>query len=234
MSLKSLAPTLAPCMMTDGIEVGLDEAGRGPCFGRLYTAAVIWPSIWPSAGPASGSLIRDSKTLKPKQITEAFHFIQQHAVEWHVTYAEHDEVDKYGPLEADIRSLHRCLDLFNTEFDRILMDGNYFKPYTRSSSTSALTYHTVIGGDSKYLSIAAASIVAKYHRDQYIFEMCRTYPLLDTRYDLSSNKGYLTPKHKEGIRQHGISEFHRTSYKCCKGHLLRSCKTRIKPIIVSK
>jgi ribonuclease HII len=216
---------------TDRVEIGLDEAGRGPCFGRLYTAAVIWPrDIDSKAAP----LIRDSKTLKPTQIEEAFEFVKQHALEWHYTYADREEVEQYGPLKADMRSLHRCLDLFTTEFNFILMDGNYFKPdYTLNGST--IEHQTVVSGDANYLSIAAASIVAKYHRDLYILDLCKQYPVLDTRYDLGKNKGYLTPKHKSGIEEHGISEFHRRSYKCCKDrHINRITEPRIKPIITKK
>lgn len=229
-------PTPQPFMHKDKIEVGLDEAGRGPCFGRLYTAGVIWPiEVTSAAAP----LVRDSKTLNWNQIQQAYKYVTETAVEWHVTYAEHSEVDQYGPLKADMRSLHRCLDKFQSPFQHILMDGNYFKPDYVAPGEKVCPCTTVVKGDAHYLSIAAASIIAKYTRDKYILDLCLEYPLFDTRYDLAKNKGYFTAKHKLGVQTHGISEFHRVSYKCCKDQSVsvithRSQTQKIRPIIKLK
>ena len=219
-------------------EVGLDEAGRGPCFGRLYTAGVIWPR---NISAADAPLVKDSKKLTANQIQRAYRFITGTVTEWHVTYAEHTEVEQYGPLAADMRSLHRCLDLFTTPFHHILMDGNYFKPTYQRAGTAAPTPHTtVVSGDANYLSIAAASIIAKYHRDGYIASLCAKYPLLDQRYGLGKNKGYLTAAHRDGISKYGISEFHRKTYKCCCESSGQHCPisrvsmTRVTPKIAPK
>lgn len=211
--------------MRNVIEVGLDEAGRGPCFGRLYTAAVIWPSD--DTDPRTSELVRDSKTIKPAHMQRAYEYVISRATEWHVTFAEADEVDQYGPLEADMRSLHRCLDLFNVRPEHILMDGNYFKPdYLWQGQLIPCT--TVVAGDSKYYSIAAASIIAKWTRDQYIFELCDKYPELDQKYGLRSHKGYVTAKHKLGMSLYGITQYHRKSYKCCQG------ATKVRPKIIDR
>ena len=194
-------------------EIGLDEAGRGPCFGRLYVAGVVWPR---NLRPID--LIRDSKTLTSKQLEQAYEFIIQNipSKDRNVCYADVEEINQYGPLHSDMRALHRCLDLFEICPDHILMDGNYFKPkYYRNDSE--IKYTTVIKGDSKYYSIAGASILAKWNRDKYILELCRSHPVIDQWYSISSNKGYLTKKHREGLDKFGITNYHRKKYKCCIG-----------------
>ena len=189
----------------DIIEVGLDETGRGPAFGRVYAAAVIWPTDLKS------ELIRDSKTIKSvKSMKIAYDFIKTNAVEVAVAYASEQEIDELNILQADMLAMHRALDGLSTEFHEIIVDGNYFKPYKMFKHT------TIVKGDAKYYSIAAASIVAKYERDLYISNLCHLYPDLDEKYDLLKNKGYPTPAHLAGIATHGISVYHRKTFKCCK------------------
>jgi ribonuclease HII len=189
-----------------GYEVGLDEAGRGPVFGRVYAAAVIWPANLYS------DLIRDSKTIKSaKGLRAAYDFIMTSAVAVSVAWATETEIDALNILQADMLAMHRALDDLGTPFDYILVDGNYFKAY------KDIRHETVVKGDSKYYSIAAASIVAKYTRDKYINDLCANEPDLDIKYDLLKNKGYPTRAHLAGIQKHGIAPGHRKTFKSCLG-----------------
>jgi ribonuclease HII len=186
------------------IEVGLDETGRGPAFGRVYAAAVIWPPDLIS------DLIRDSKTIKSERAMKiAYDFIMQNALAVSVAYATEQEIDTWNILQADMMAMHRALEGLSIPFHEIIVDGNYFKPWKNYPWT------TVVKGDAKYYSIAAASIVAKYTRDHYIKDLCAVEPDLNTKYDLLKNKGYPTPAHLAGIAKHGISPFHRKTFKCC-------------------
>jgi len=216
------------------IEIGIDEAGRGPMLGRVYTAAVILPKD----DSYDHSLMKDSKRFhSEKKIKEAAEYIKKNAIMWNVQYAEKEEIDKYNIRNATHKSMHRCvLDIIqrlnqsNNDIDRhsdmqsgneyhLLVDGNDFKPYMIMSMDEGLVQipHTCIeGGDNKYSAIAAASILAKVARDNYIDELCKEHPLLDERYGLLSNKGYGTKTHMDGIKKYGISQFHRTSFGICK------------------
>jgi ribonuclease HII len=216
------------------IEIGIDEAGRGPMLGRVYTAAVILPKD----DSYDHSLMKDSKRFhSEKKIKEAAEYIKKNAIMWNVQYAEKEEIDKYNIRNATHKSMHRCvLDIIqrlnqsNNDIDRhsdiqcgneyhLLVDGNDFKPYMIMSMDEGLVQipHTCIeGGDNKYSAIAAASILAKVARDNYIEELCKEHPLLDERYGLLSNKGYGTKTHMDGIKKYGISQFHRTSFGICK------------------
>jgi ribonuclease HII len=218
------------------IEIGIDEAGRGPMLGRVYTAAVILPKD----DSYDHSLMKDSKRFhSEKKIKEAAEYIKKNAIMWNVQYAEKEEIDKYNIRNATHKSMHRCvLDIIqrlnqsnnDNDNDRhsdmqsgneyhLLVDGNDFKPYMIMSMDEGLVQipHTCIeGGDNKYSAIAAASILAKVARDNYIDELCKEHPLLDERYGLLSNKGYGTKTHMDGIKKYGISQFHRTSFGICK------------------
>jgi ribonuclease HII len=196
---------LKTCYKEEGIEVGLDEAGRGPALGRVYAAAVIW-----SRGVES-PLIKDSKKItSEKAMLEAYEFVMKYAVEVSVAYATEEEIDRMNILQADMLAMHRALDGLKTAFEHILVDGNYFNGY------KGAPYETIVKGDSKYYSIAAASIVAKYTRDKYITDLCTEHPELQERYDLLSNKGYPVKTHLTGIQTYGVSPFHRKSFKCCR------------------
>jgi len=188
-------------------EVGLDEAGRGPAFGRVYAAAVIWPA------DLTSDLIRDSKKISEAKMKESYDFVMANALAVSVSYATASEIDQLNILQADMLAMHRALDSI-PDIEALIVDGNYFKPY-KGGKGMGIPWTTVVKGDSKFYSIAAASIVAKYSRDAYITEICGEYPDLNTKYDLLRNKGYPAPNHLAGIQTHGISPFHRKTFKCC-------------------
>jgi ribonuclease HII len=210
---------------SSSIEIGIDEAGRGPMLGRVYTAAVILPKD----DSFDHSLMKDSKRFhSDKKIKEAADYIKKNAIMWNVQYSEKEEIDKLNIRNATHKSMHRSVldilhsntkSLDNNNKYHLLVDGNDFKPFTIMRDDDGLVQvpHTCIeGGDNKYSAIAAASILAKVARDNYIEELCKEHPLLDERYGLRSNKGYGTKIHMDGIKKYGISQFHRTSFGICK------------------
>ena len=190
------------------IEVAIDEVARGCLFGRLYSAAVVWPIDFDN----TKYNINDSKKLSKKKREELYDVIINNAIDWNINYIEHDEIDKLNILQANMKSMHQNVDNLILDIDHILVDGNYFKQYKNIEHTC------VIKGDSKYCSIAAASILAKVSHDRYITELCDTYPDLQEKYDLLNNMGYPTKKHIEGIKKYGISKFHRKSYGICNNY----------------
>jgi ribonuclease HII len=237
MSLAKV-PLLPYYSSTNAYEIGVDEAGRGPLFGRVYVAAVILPSEQSSRaafpprepnGPPKESdanfrydLMRDSKKIKSKKkMRELADYIKTNAVAWCVRYADADDIDKNGILNCVIREMHNCiLELTaNRKFadGLALIDGNYFKLLTKwnpmTEELDVMPHQTVEKGDGTYASIAAASILAKYERDAYIEELCVKEPELVTKYGLNTNMGYGTKAHYDGIKQHGITQWHRKSYK---------------------
>lgn len=190
------------------LEMGVDEAGRGPIFGRVYAAAVIWPK------DLETNLVKDSKKYKKAEERQtAYDYIMDNCVGYGIGFVEAEEIDKINIYQAVIKSMHMAINDTNINVDHILVDGNSFKPY-EDQHGEYTSYTTVIGGDDKYLSIAAASVLAKVEHDLYIKEMCDQYPLLNI-YDLRKNNGYGTAKHLDAIKEHGISQFHRKSFKCC-------------------
>ena len=178
------------------IEAGCDEAGRGCLAGSVYAAAVILPSDY------QNELLNDSKQLTEKRRYELREIIERDAVAWAVGIVTPEEIDKINILNASILAMHRALDQLKVRPEAIIVDGNRFKPYQK------LPYTTIVKGDGKYLSIAAASILAKTYRDDYMNGLAKEYP----QYDWLSNKGYPTKKHREAIKQYGITPYHRKSY----------------------
>ena len=178
------------------IEAGCDEAGRGCLAGSVYAAAVILPENY------QNDLLNDSKQLTEKRRYQLREIIQHDAVAWAVGIVTPEEIDKINILNASILAMHRALDQLKVRPEAIIVDGNKFKPYQK------LPHTTIVKGDGKYLSIAAASILAKTYRDDYMNELAKEYP----QYDWLSNKGYPTKKHREAIRQYGITPYHRKSY----------------------
>ena len=178
------------------IEAGCDEAGRGCLAGSVYAAAVILPTNY------KNDLLNDSKKLSAKKRYALRKIIEQDAIAWAVGIVTPEEIDKINILNASFLAMHRALDQLKMRPDAIIVDGNRFTPY------QDLPFTTIVKGDGKYLSIAAASILAKTYRDDYMLSLAEKYP----QYDWQSNMGYPTKKHREAIRQYGITPFHRKSY----------------------
>ena len=178
------------------IEAGCDEAGRGCLAGSVYAAAVILPSDY------QNELLNDSKKLTAKKRYALREKIERDAIAWAVGIVTPEEIDKINILNASFLAMHRALDQLSVRPEAVIVDGNRFKPYQDLPST------TIVKGDGKYLSIAAASILAKTYRDDYMLSLAEEYP----QYDWQSNMGYPTKKHRQAIREHGITPYHRKSY----------------------
>ena len=178
------------------IEAGCDEAGRGCLAGSVYAAAVILPSDY------QNELLNDSKKLTAKKRYALREEIERDAIAWAVGIVTPKEIDKINILNASFLAMHRALDQLQVRPEAVIVDGNRFKPYQDLPST------TIVKGDGKYLSIAAASILAKTYRDDYMLSLAEEYP----QYDWQSNMGYPTKKHRQAIREHGITPYHRKSY----------------------
>lgn len=178
------------------VEAGCDEAGRGCLAGSVYAAAVILPPDYKNAE------LNDSKQLSDKRRKALRKEVERDAVAWAIGVVTPDEIDKINILNASFLAMHRALDALRVRPQAIIVDGNRFKPY------HDLPFSTIVKGDGKYLSIAAASILAKTYRDDYMDELAQLYP----QYDWQSNKGYPTKRHREAIRKFGITPFHRRSY----------------------
>lgn len=179
------------------IEAGCDEAGRGCLAGPVFAAAVILPEDF------SSELLNDSKKLTEKQRYELRPIIEKSAIAWAIGMYDHLEIDKVNILNASIFSMHLALNQLVVRPNHIIVDGNRFKPYEN------IAYTTVVKGDGKYLSIAAASILAKTYRDDFMLALHEKHP----QYGWSQNKGYPTAFHREAIIKYGISPFHRKSFK---------------------
>ena len=207
----------------DIFEIGVDEAGRGPLFGRLYVAAVL-----PPKEGFGNPHIKDSKKIKSKKkMAELAEFIKTKARAWSVHSIEHSTIDEINIRQAVLQGMHetikQCIstikDVFHSKI-LLLVDGNDFKPYSlydkEEDRLMTLPHETVEQGDNTYQAIAAASILAKYSRDLYIEELCQKYPELSQRYLLDKNMGYGTSAHLAGIAEHGISQWHRRTYGRCR------------------
>ena len=179
------------------VEAGCDEAGRGCLAGSVYAAAVILPEDYVN------DALNDSKQLSAKHRYELRAEIERDAVAWAVGVATPEEIDEINILNASILAMHRALDRLAVRPEAIIVDGNRFKPYR------FIPYTTVVKGDGKYLSIAAASILAKTYRDDYMDRIALEHP----QYDWNVNKGYPTRKHREAIAEYGITSYHRKTFK---------------------
>jgi len=213
-------------------EIGVDEAGRGPLFGRVYTGAVILPKD----DSFDHTKMKDSKKFtSKKKIEEVAEYIKENAIAWYVSYEDENVIDDINILQATQRSMHTSIletrkQLINKMKENnisdynfhLLIDGNYFNPITilnkNTNKIENIPYNMIEGGDNKYSAIAAASILAKVYRDKYIEELCQEYPYLSENYGIDSNKGYGAKKHIEGIKQHGITIWHRRTFGICKNY----------------
>ena len=195
--LVTFPPMLSPLYNTSNlIEAGCDEAGRGCLAGSVYAAAVILPPDY------QNDLLNDSKQLSAKKRYALREQIERDAVAWAVGIVTAEEIDQINILNASILAMHRALDALKVRPEYVIVDGNRFKKY------QDLPHTTIVKGDGKYLSIAAASILAKTYRDDYMAEQHTLYP----HYGWDKNAGYPTKQHREGIRLHGLTPIHRKTF----------------------
>ncbi len=232
-SIQNKAMMLARCYepTQHKYEICIDEAGRGCLFGHVYIACVVLPkddNMFP------GEKIKDSKKFtSKKKIQEVANTIKEHALYYHVTHMDSVEIDKVNILQAVMTGMHKCIretishfqstdDSLTMDDFAALIDGNYFKPYNvfdpKKELFVSLESYTFEKGDGRFMGIAAAGILAKTSRDNYVLALCDEHEELVTRYGLHTNMGYATKAHREGILEHGITQWHRKSYAPCKGH----------------
>lgn len=214
-------------MDNNQIIIGVDEAGRGPLFGDVYTSAVILPND----NEFDKSCLKDSKKFTShKKISKVFDYIKENAKYYSITYCNHEEIDKYNILQATQKSMHKSIHniieniLKNEEItdkEEILnniiikVDGNYFNTfkYFYNEKFYIIKHETLVKGDDLCKEISAASILAKVSRDNYIFEFIEKNPEYEEKYGLSKNKGYGTKQHRDGIKTYGYSPYHRKSFR---------------------
>lgn len=218
---------------TNVFEIGVDEAGRGPLFGRVYTAAVILPKD----DSFDHSKMKDSKKFhSKKKLEEVAEYIKTHALAWHVSFEDEKTIDDINILQATQLSMQNSIletrkmcnnqlnDTTREEFRDysylLLIDGNYFNPILyfnkKTNKIIQLNHLCIEQGDNTYTAIAAASILAKSERDKYIEQLCQENPSLIEKYGIDQNKGYGVKKHLDGIKEHGITIWHRRSFGICK------------------
>ena len=206
--------TLSKYLDKDKLEVGVDEVGRGCLFGRVYAASVILPQDFEDDIYLQ---IKDSKKLTEQKRNYLSDYIKNNSIDWSIGYVTPDIIDRDNIYRASMSSMHKSIDNLNTLVDSILVDGDKFIPYMDRKG-DFINYTCIPGGDNKYLSIAAASIIAKVERDNWIKILVSENPILN-RYDLINNKGYGTQKHTNAIRNYGITEWHRKSFGICKNYI---------------
>ena len=195
--MKQTKLQLLPNYSGHRLECGCDEAGRGCLAGPVVAAAVILPLDFSCPG------LNDSKQLTELQRDELRIIIEQEAIAWAVALVDEKEIDEINILNASILAMHRAVDKLTVTPEFIIVDGNKFKKYDN------ITHQTIVKGDSKYLSIAAASVLAKTHRDELMMKLHGEFP----QYGWDRNKAYPTIKHRQAIKQYGVSPYHRLSYK---------------------
>ena len=188
---------LLPCLHNGVVEAGCDEAGRGCLAGPVYAAAVILPPDY------HNELLNDSKQLTERRRYELRTVIERDALAWAVGVVDNHEIDQINILRASILAMHRALDSLTLRPEEVIVDGNRFTPYRN------LPFTTIVKGDGKFLSIAAASILAKTYRDDYMMQLHQEYP----QYQWDCNKGYPSAAHREAIRQYGTSPYHRLTFR---------------------
>lgn len=188
---------LKPYLQEGRIEAGCDEAGRGCLAGPVYAAAVILPQDF------SNDLLNDSKQLSEKQRYALREVVEREALAWAVGVVSADEIDKINILRASILAMHRAVAQLKIRPQHLLVDGNRFMPY------EDIPHTTVVKGDATYMSIAAASILAKTYRDDYMLKIHEEYP----QYHWDSNKGYPAPIHRDAIRKYGTTPYHRMTFQ---------------------
>lgn len=202
---------LEKCCIQGVVEAGCDEAGRGPLAGSVFAAAVVWSQeiIDDPTHSEWLELLDDSKKLTDKQRNYLRPLIEKHASAWAVVEITAEEIDRINILQASITGMQRALDKLEIRPQHILVDGNKWRPYIPEGEVMEVPARTVVKGDGKYLSIAAASVLAKTYRDEYMMRLHEEYPM----YGWAKNMGYPTKKHYEAIKTHGVTKYHRKSFK---------------------
>ena len=193
---------LEPYYKPDCVEAGCDEAGRGCLAGPVYAAAVILPPDICERNSALAQALNDSKQLTERRRTALRIVIEQEALAWAVVAVDNKEIDKLNILRSSITAMHRALDKLKLRPENIIVDGNRFYPYGDTPHT------TIVKGDAKYMGIAAASILAKTHRDEYMLRIHEEFP----QYAWDRNKGYPSAAHRKAIREHGPTKYHRMTF----------------------
>lgn len=216
-------------------EIGIDEAGRGPMFGRLYVAGVVLPKD----STMNTTNIYDSKKISKKQLPCVYDYIIQNALAYHITHISASTIDTINIREAVMQGMQTCAREIIRQLENktsnekthdnedgnakekyfLMIDGNDFVPYHHTfadNSSKRISYETYCQGDNRYANIAAASILAKVSRDNYIIDLCKKHPVLISRYSMDTHMGYGTKKHLDAIKTHGITQFHRKTYGICK------------------
>lgn len=229
-------------------EICLDEVGRGPLFGRLYTAAVVLKKDINDDINAGYKKIKDSKKFSSKKkMKDVNNFIKENAFVTSIQYIDVETIDEINILQSVFRSMHQCINDVLQQIEKrtnepiskirdesfIVVDGNLFQPYCYYDENQQILreipHVTVEKGDGLYMGIAAASIIAKVAHDEYIYDLCIQYPELTTRYNIDKNVGYGTKRHIDGIVKHGITQFHRKTFGICKTSplfpVISICKT---------
>lgn len=203
---------LKPYCIQGVLEAGCDEAGRGPLAGSVFAAAVVWnPSLDYSLAENDSlwARLNDSKQLTEKQRYELRPLIEREAFAWAVAEVTAAEIDQINILNASILAMQRALSQLRVQPEHILVDGNKWKPYVPENGLLEIPARTIVKGDATYLSIAAASILAKTYRDDYMLRLHEEYPI----YHWNENKGYPTKSHYDAIRQYGPCPYHRQSFR---------------------
>lgn len=193
------------------LEVGVDEAGRGTLFGRLYTGAVVLPTDRDNLFDNGAELhrIKDSKKMSKRQRDIVYDYVKELALDCSTAFVEASQVDDMNVLAADMLAMRMALDKLEFKPQRLLIDGNYWTGW----GDPPIQHHCVIGGDAQYIAIAGASIFAKVEHDRWIQQVCSENPEWNERYGLLSNMGYGTAKHMLGLKTYGITNQHRLTFK---------------------
>lgn len=187
------------------MEAGCDEAGRGPLAGSVFAAAVVLPQDYDNA------LLNDSKQLTEKERNLLRPIIEKEALAWAVAEVTAEEIDEINILNASLLGMRRALSKLSIQPEHILVDGNKWKPYIPEGGVFEIPARTIVHGDATYMSIAAASILAKTYRDDYMCALSKEYP----QYGWDKNKGYPTKEHYEALHQYGPSPYHRKTFRLC-------------------
>lgn len=205
---------LKTCYIEGVIEAGCDEAGRGPLAGSVFAAAVVLDTALVKQPQHREwvEMLNDSKQLTEKQRRHLRPMIEQHATAWAVVEVTAEEIDRINILNASIIGMQRALDKLHLTPQHIIVDGNKWKPYIPQGGVMEIPARTIVKGDAKYLSIAAASVLAKTYRDEYMMRLHEEYP----QYHWDTNMGYPTKAHYDAIRQYGITPYHRKTFKLLK------------------